>query len=187
MLGKLDGKKVVFLVADLTHDEELNFPKYWLAWEGATTVTAGISREHTSRFGRPLKADITTAELDQMHDVDAVVIPGGFGPDKLRMDRHAIDFVKKMHREGRLVAAICHAAWVLVSAGLVPGKRLTCVPAVAIDVINAGGKYVDEPVVRDGNLITSRHPPDLPAFTTAIVGFLSQQAVVKVPGKAKQT
>lgn len=185
-MGRLEGKKVVLLAADLTHDEELYFPKYWLAWEDATTIIAGINKEFTSRFGRALKADITTAELEQMHDVDAVVIPGGFGPDKLRMDRHAVNFVKRMSQEGRLVAAICHAAWVLISAGIVPGKRLTCVPAVAIDVINAGGTYVDEPVVRDGNLITSRHPPDLPAFTTAIVDFLSQQAVMKVREKVKQ-
>lgn len=175
-MGKLDGKRIVFLVADLTHDEELNFPKYWLAWEGARITLAGMSKQHESKFGRAIEADILTSDLDK-HEFDAVVIPGGFGPDKLRTDRHVLNFVKKMFSEGKVVAAICHAAQVLISAGIVKGKRLTCVKNVSDDVVNAGGLYEDKPVVKDGNLITSRLPPDLPGFTAAIVDALSQVTV----------
>lgn len=174
-MGRLNGRRVVFLVADMTHDEELNFPRYWLAWEGAEIIVAGIEKEHTSRFGRPIKADITTDRLPALAGVDAVVVPGGFGPDRLRTDRYALEFVRRMFQEGRLVAAICHGPQVLISAGVVKGRRLTCVKQVAIDVINAGGQYVDEAVVKDGNLITSRLPPDLPGFTTAIVEALAER------------
>jgi len=175
-MGRLDGKRVVFLVSDLTHDEELNFPKYWLAWEGAQVTLAGMAKEHESRFGRKIVSDILTSELDG-REFDAVIIPGGFGPDKLRTDPHVLKFVRKMFDEDKLVAAICHAAQVLISAGIVKGRRLTCVKNVADDVKNAGGIYEDSPVVRDGNLITSRLPIDIPAFITAIVEALSEVRV----------
>ncbi len=183
MMGKLDGKRVVFLVSDLTHDEELNFPKYWLAWEGAQVTTAGMAREHESRFGRKITSDILTSELEG-REFDAVVIPGGFGPDKLRTDKDVLKFVRKMFQEGKLVASICHAAQVLVSAGVVKGRRLTCVKNVADDVKNAGGLYEDSLVVRDGNLITSRLPIDIPAFISAIVEALSEIRVQAKSGRA---
>ncbi|MEM4311692.1 MAG: type 1 glutamine amidotransferase domain-containing protein [Nitrososphaerales archaeon] len=183
-MKKLEGTKVVFLVADMTHDEELNFPKYYLEWEGAKTLLAGTKKELTSRFGRPIKADILTSELENLvEETDGVIIPGGFGPDKLRIDNDALNFVRKCHNKGKVIAAICHGAQVLISAEIVKGKKITCVKNVAIDVKNAGGIYVDEPIVKDGNLITSRNPSDLPPFTEAIIEEL-QKLKIKVKAKA---
>lgn len=172
-MGKLKGRRMVFLIADMTHDEELNFPRYWLLWEGAEVILVGLKEEHTSKFGRPLKADITVRQLEGLGSIDAVIIPGGFGPDYLRADDTVLKFVKKHFEEGKLIAAICHGPQVLVSAGIVKGRKLTCVKNVVTDVVNAEGEYVDEPVVRDGNLITSRRPFDLPGFTSAIIEALS--------------
>jgi protease I len=124
---------------------------------------------------------LTTDQLASLRDVDAVVIPGGFGPDRLRADAATLDFVKRMNREGKVIAAICHGAQVLISADLVRNRRLTCVKQVAVDVVNAGGKYVDEPVVQDDNLITSRLPPDLPGFTAALIEALLQVKAAPLP------
>jgi protease I len=171
-MKRLKGKRIAFLVADLTHDEEYAFPRYWLKWEGADCVTVGVYKQHTSRFGRPLIPDMTIDEANS-EDFDAVVIPGGFGPDKMRTNEKVLQFVKDMMEKGKVVAAICHGPQVLISAGLVRGRKLTCVKNVSIDVMNAGGNYIDEPVVVDGNLITSRHPYDLPGFTEAIIKALT--------------
>lgn len=170
-MGRLSGKKVAFLIADMTHDEEYSFPKYWLAWEGAKVVTIGLSKQHISRFNRSLTADLTISDA-KADDYDAVVIPGGFGPDRLRANEEVIKFVREMMEKRKIIAAICHGPQVLISANIIKNRKLTCVRQIAIDVINAGGNYVDEPVVIDGNLITSRHPEDLPAFTTAIIEAL---------------
>lgn len=160
-------------MADLTHDEEYNFPRYWLMWEGAEVTTIGLNREHTSRFNRRIIPDKTIDEA-KIDDYDAVVIPGGFGPDRLRVNEKVLDFVREMMRAGKLIAAICHGPQVLISADLIKGKKVTCVKQVSVDVINAGAQYVDEPVVIDGNLITSRHPRDLPGFTAAIIDALKE-------------
>ena len=179
-MARLKGRKVVFLVADLTHDDELNFPKYWLLWEGADVVLVGLSATHTSKFGRVIETHATVDKLSGMLDsVDGVVIPGGFGPDKLRTNNNVQEFVREMVERGRVVGAICHGAQVLISADVVKGRRLTCWESVAQDVVNAGGRYVDESVVRDGNLITSRMPADLPAFTSALIGTLAEPKRVK--------
>jgi len=103
-----------------------------------------------------------------------VVIPGGYGPDKMRSNEKVINFIREMMNSNKVIAAICHGPQVLISAGVIKGKRLTSVKQVAIDIINAGGEYVNEPVVIDGNLITSRHPFDLPAFVNAIIDSLSK-------------
>ncbi len=171
-LGKLRGKKVAILVADLTHDEEYAFPRYWLIHEGADVVTIGLKHQHTSRFGRILKPDKTIDEVSP-DDFDAVVIPGGFGPDKLRADEKVLEFVKTMYNEGKIIAAICHGPQVLISAGIVKGKKMTCVKPVVTDLINAGAEFIDDKVVVDGNVITSRHPYDLPAFTEALINAIA--------------
>ena len=103
---------------------------------------------------------------------DAVVIPGGYAPDKMRMRHAMVDFTREMFEAGKPVAAICHAPSLLISANAVRGKTLTCWPSIAVDVKNAGGMYVDKPVVEDGNLITSRKPDDIPFFNEAIIRAL---------------
>ena len=171
---RLKGKRIGFLVADLTHDEEYALPRYWLLYEGAEVVTIGIKKEHISRFGRLIKVDKVIDEVSP-DEFDGIVIPGGFGPDKLRADDRILKFVKTFNEAGKMIAAICHGPQVLISAGVVGGRRMTSVKQVAIDLVNAGAEYVDEPVVIDGNIITSRNPYDLPAFTNAIIEYLASR------------
>jgi protease I len=172
-MKRLEGVKIAALVADQTHDEELNFPKYWLEWEGAKVIIVGLSKQHTSKFGRTINADLTSKELNKIYEqVDCILIPGGYGPDRLRTDENILAFVKKAFEDGKLIAAICHGPQVLISAGVLKGKKLTCYKAVVDDVKNAGAYFVDERVVIDGNLITSRLPTDLPAFTQALINTL---------------
>ena len=105
-------------------------------------------------------------------DFDGVIIPGGYAPDILRRYREVNQFVKQMHEQGKLIAAICHAGWVLVSANILKGKMATCFSAIKDDLVNAGAAFIDEEVVVDGNLITSRNPYDLPSFCRQIIEFL---------------
>jgi protease I len=105
-------------------------------------------------------------------DFDAVIVPGGYAPDKLRRYPAVLDLVRGVFEQGRVVAMICHAAWVPISAGILKGRTATCVPTIKDDLINAGATYVDQKVVVDGNLISSRRPADLPAFCRAIIAGL---------------
>ena len=173
-MKRLSNKKIAILVADLTHDEEYAFPRYWLLYEGAKVVTVGLYDKHISRFNREIKVDITIDKI-KSEEFDAVIIPGGFGPDKLRINENVLNFIRYMDRHKKLIAAICHGPQVLISAGIVKNRRMTCVKQVAVDLVNAGAKYVDEPAVVDGNIITSRNPYDLPAFTMAIIEYLSSR------------
>lgn len=104
-----------------------------------------------------------------------MVIPGGYAPDILRKDKEILSFVREMDKEKKLVAAICHAGWVCVSAGILKGRTATCFSAIKDDVINAGAKYIDKEVVVDKNLITSRNPYDLPRFCKEIIKFLKSK------------
>jgi protease I len=108
-----------------------------------------------------------------MKDFDALVIPGGYAPDKMRMRHAMVDLTREAMDAQKPVAAICHGPQLLISAGALRGRTLTCWPSIAIDVKNAGGLYVDKPVVEDGNLITSRKPDDIPVFNDAIIRALS--------------
>jgi len=119
-----------------------------------------------------VKPDFTFAEV-KPEEFDCVIIPGGWAPDRLRRYREVLDFVKNVATRG-IVAAICHGPQVLISAGLLKGRRVTCVSAIKDDVINAGAEYVDEPVVVDGNMITSRIPADLPYFCREIIKALEK-------------
>src|SRR5207302_7048300 len=111
---------------------------------------------------------------------DGVVVPGGYAPDHIRRHAKANQFVRDMNSQGKLVAAICHGAWVLCSAGILKGRKATCFFAIKDDVINAGARYVDDEVVRDGNLVTSRKPDDLPAFMRALMQAVTESKPVKV-------
>ncbi|QIK75278.1 type 1 glutamine amidotransferase domain-containing protein [Nocardioides piscis] len=119
---------------------------------------------------RPVDKTVADASVD---DYDALVLPGGVAnPDALRTDADAVAFIKSFVDSGKPVAAICHAAWTLVEAGVVDGRRVASWPSLQTDIRNAGGEWVDEEVVEDGNLITSRNPDDLPAFNKALLGAL---------------
>ena len=173
-MNDLSGIKVAFLVEDGYEDLECWYPKIRLEEAGAETVVA--SREAKvveSKHGYPIEAGYPAEGLDP-DSFDAVVIPGGTGsPDKLRRSRGVKEFVRNMDEDGKLLAMICHAGWVPISAGVLEGKVATGYEAIKDDLINAGVDYKDESVVVDGNLISSRHPGDLPDFLRAILDYLA--------------
>jgi protease I len=171
----LGGKRIVEFAEDGYEDVELWVPYYRLIEEGAEVVLAGHEkRTYNSKHDYPCEVDAAAASL-KPEDFDAVVIPGGVaGPDQMRRHKEILDFVRTMDADGKVVAAICHAAWVPISAGIVKGRQMTSYASVRDDCLNAGAKWVDKECVVDGNLITSRFPDDLPAFCRAIVSRLSK-------------
>ena len=172
---RLKGKKVVLLVENNYEDLELWVPYYRLKEEGAevTIVGTGSSQTYTSKHGYPVEVNKEAKEID-MSKYDGVVIPGGYAPDMMRRFPEMVKIVREADQKGKIIAAICHAGWMLVSAGILKGKKVTGVSAIRDDLVNAGANYVDEEVVRDGNLITSRKPEDLPAFCREILKALTQ-------------
>ena len=172
---RLKGKKVVLLAKNHYQELELWVPYYRLKEEGAEVVVVGTgsSRTYTSKLGYPVDVNKEAKEID-MSKYDGVVIPGGYAPDLMRRYPEMVRIVKEAHQRGKVVAAICHAGWMLASAGIVKGKKVTGFMAIKDDLINAGANYVDEEVVTDGNLITSRKPDDLPAFCREIIAALAK-------------
>jgi protease I len=173
---RLQGKRVLIFAAPDFEDMELLYPLYRLREEGAEVVVAGIGEDpYRGKKGYyPLQVD-THVDRIEASGFDALVIPGGYAPDKLRRVEKVLEVVRQMNDEGKTIGVICHAGWVPISAGILKGKRMTCVSAIKDDVINAGADYVDEPVVVDGNLITSRVPDDLPKFLPALIEAISGQ------------
>jgi protease I len=157
---------------------ELWYPVLRLREAGANVVVVGPTTDqvYASKLGYPVSPDLAVADVDPA-TLDGVVIPGGFAPEGMRRHKPMIDLVRKVHDQGAMVAAICHAGWVLASAGIAKDRKVTCVPLIKDDVINAGGRYTDEAVVRDGNIITSRLPSDLPDFCREIVRYLEAAPV----------
>lgn len=166
------GKKILILAADLYEDMELWYPKIRMKEAGYEVVVAAKEKKtYKGKNGYPVNADITLDEVNH-EEYAAVIIPGGYAPDIMRRYEKLLQIVKAMSDAGKPVAAICHAAWVPISAKIVKGKKMTCFLAVKDDVMNAGAEYVDRDVVVDGNLITSRFPDDLPVFCKAILAAL---------------
>jgi protease I len=173
---KLSGKTVLFFVGPQYEDLELWYPKIRLQEEGAETVVAGLGEPvYSGKKGYPVKVDRTVDDL-YPEVFDGLVIPGGYAPDHMRRSEKLLSITRAIAEAGKPVAFICHAAWVPISAGLLKGRRATCVRAIKDDVINAGATYLDEPVVVDGNLISSRTPADLPAFCRALIAALADSA-----------
>jgi protease I len=169
----LRGKKVAVLVEKAYEDLELWYPYYRLKEAGAEVHLVGPEGGETypSKHGYPAKAEKGAGSV-HARDVDAVVIPGGYAPDHMRRSQALVALVREAAQGGKVVAAICHAGWMLCSADVIRGKRVTSFDAIKDDMKNAGGHWIDEEVVRDGNLITSRKPADLPAFMRAVVEAL---------------
>lgn len=170
---ELSEATVAVLCEDLYQELELWYPLLRVRETGASVFTVGPKPGAvcTSRLGYPIVSDFSSAEVDA-DDFDAVIIPGGQSPERMRRNADTLDFVRKLDQRGAIVAAICHAGWVLASAGIAGGRRLTCASFIKDDVIHAGADYVDEAVVVDANLITSRYPDDLPAFAAAVIDSL---------------
>lgn len=170
---KLKGKKVVIFVEDLVEEIELLYPKYRLIEEGAEVKIAGPEvKIFKGKNGYPIKSDIKFDEV-KVDDFDALIIPGGYAPDRIRRNNVAIELTRKFFESGKIVAFICHAGWVPISAGILRNKKVTGFFSIRDDLVNAGAEYVDSEVVIDGNLISSRMPDDLPAFCKAIISVLS--------------
>jgi protease I len=181
---KLQDAQVAVLAENQYQELELWYPLLRLREAGCNVFTVAPSADalYGSKLGYPVKADLAITEVDASQ-IDALVIPGGFAPENFRRTPAIVNLVRKVHDQGSLVAAICHAGWMLASAGLARDRNVTCVAIIKDDVINAGGKYVDQPVVRDGNLITSRLPGDLPVFCKAIVEYLEENPSKRAAGK----
>jgi protease I len=184
---ELEGKRVAILAEQMYEDQELWYPLFRLREAGAEVfvVGSGTADEYKSKHGYPVKVD---GEADTVNaaQFDAVIIPGGYSPDHMRRSPAMIRLVREAHDQGKVVAAICHAGWMLASAGIAQGKTLTCFKSIKDDLVNAGANYVDREVVRDGNLITSRFPNDLPAFMREIIKALAearQPAVAATAGR----
>lgn len=180
MANTLQGKKVAILAADGVEKVELEEPRSVLTENGAQVQLLSLktddiqARNHDLEPAGTFRVDraVSQASVDEF---DALVLPGGtVNPDKLRLDSSAVSFVRDFVNSGMPVAAICHGPWTLVEAGVVAGRTVTSYPSIRTDLRNAGGKVVDEGVVVDRNLITSRSPSDLPAFCAAIVKQLEQ-------------
>jgi protease I len=172
---ELQGKRVAILAEQLYEDLELWYPLFRLREAGAEVfvVGSGTADEYRSKHGYPVKVD---AEADTVNagQFDAVIIPGGYAPDHMRRWPATVRLVREAYEQGKIVAAICHAGWMLASADIVRGKTVTCFKSIKDDLVNAGANYVDRDVVRDGNLITSRFPDDLPAFMREIIKSLAE-------------
>ncbi len=179
----LQGKRIAVLVADQYQELEVWYPLLRFREDGAETVAVGAEagKTYASKKGYPVIADKSVGEV-RAADFDAVVIPGGWAPDFLRQDERMVRLVKDMDRAGKVVAAICHAGWMLCSADIVHGRRATCFKAIKDDLVHAGARYVDEEVVVDDNLITSRIPTDLPAFCREVARVLATRAVAQKAG-----
>lgn len=192
MTTTLSNKTVAILIAQEFEDLEFTYPLLRLSEEGANILVAAlplgfhprpfiVNKPVTGRFGTPAPIPVMPEgrryhmiDLDDLRSetIDGLVIPGGFSPDYLRRHAGALRLVSECHQQGKLVAAICHGPWVLISAGVARGRRMTGNLALRDDLINAGAEFCDEPVVVDGNIVTSRMPNDLPEFCGAIINHL---------------
>ena len=170
----LTGKQVMVLAADLFEDMELLYPVYRLREEGVAVTVAGLDRSPvTGKKGHgPVEVDAQVEALSEA-DFDALVIPGGFAPDKLRRSQTVLDLVRAFDRSTKPIAFICHAGWVPISAGILKGRQATSVGAIRDDMVNAGVDWLDEATVVDGNLISARTPADLGPWMKALLVALA--------------
>ena len=168
----LKGKKIALFLDTLYNEMEFWYPYYRMKEEGAEVVVIASKKgTYTSKIEMPATADTDINSVNP-DDFSALIIPGGYAPDHMRRIPEMVNFVKSMHKSGKVIAAICHAGWMLASAGIVKGKTVTSFFAIRDDLVNAGAHWVDREVVKDGNLITSRTPADLPAFCRTIIDAL---------------
>ncbi len=167
---ELDGKKVAIPVESLFNTFEFWYPYYRLKEAGAEVVVvgSGSAETYTGKPGTEVSVDVSIENVSAA-DFDGVVIPGGYAPDIMRRYPLMVQLVKDLFERKKVVAAICHAGWMLASAKILAGKTVTSFYAIKDDLVHAGAEWVDQEVVVDGNLITSRTPDDLPAFMRAII------------------
>jgi deglycase len=170
---ELSGKRVVIPVEEMFNTFEFWYPYYRLKEAGCEVVVmgSGSAETYTGKPGTQVKVNVSADQVSAA-DFDGMVIPGGYAPDVMRRYPKMVQLVRDFYESGKIVAAICHAGWMLASAEILRGRTVTSFFAVKDDLVHAGAKWVDEEVVVDGNLITSRKPDDLPAFMRAIIKAL---------------
>ncbi len=170
---ELKNKKVVIPVEDMFNDLEFWYPFYRLKEAGAEVVVVGSGRAetYTGKSGTETKVDAGAGQV-VASNFDGIVIPGGYAPDLMRRYPEMVDLVRDIHKAGKVVAAICHAGWMLASADIVKGRTLTSFFAIKDDLVHAGANWIDQEVVIDGNLITRRKPDDRPAYMRAVIESL---------------
>jgi protease I len=165
-------RRVLILVEHAYEDLELWYPRIRLLEEGMEVVVAGPERvAYPGKYGYPCKPDRTLDEV-RAADFDGLVIPGGWAPDRLRRSARVLELVREFDRDEKPIAMICHAGWVPISARILKGRKVTGVSAIKDDLENAGASYLDQSVVVDGHLISSRTPADLPDFCKALIAAL---------------
>jgi protease I len=171
---ELRSKKIVVLVAEEHDTREFWYPFYRLKEAGAEVLIAGkeSGKEYPSKNKLMAKADIAWADIDPQ-EIDGIVIPGGFGPDYMRRSPECVALVREADKAGKLIAFICHAGWLPISADILRGRRATSFPSIRDDMVNAGCEWQDSEVVLDGNLVSSRNPNDLPGFMRAVTGYFA--------------
>ncbi|WP_078548807.1 type 1 glutamine amidotransferase domain-containing protein [Litchfieldia alkalitelluris] len=172
---KLKGKRVIQLVSDEFEDLELWYPVLRLREEGAEVTIVGekANEKYIGKYGVPIVSDLAFKDVDA-NDYDAILVPGGWSPDKLRRYDEVLSMVKTMDDQEKPIGQICHAGWVLISAKILNGKKVTSTPGIKDDMMNAGATWLDEPVVVDGHLVSSRRPPDLPDYMREFINVFSK-------------
>lgn len=170
----LNEKRIAVLAEDMFEDLELWYPLIRMREAGAEVRVVGMKgvETYTGKHGVPVNVDVAAEDVSA-EDFDAVIVPGGYAPDRMRRHDAMLNLVRGVYERGGVVAMICHAGWVPISAGIVAGKNVTSTTAIKDDLINAGAKWADQAVVKDGNLISSRSPADLPVFCKAIIATLA--------------
>jgi protease I len=172
---KLEGKKIIQLVSGDFEDLELWYPVLRLREEGAEVHIAGekADEEYIGKYGVPIVSDLTFQEVNP-EEYDAILVPGGWSPDKLRRYPEVLEMVKTMNSQKKPIGQICHAGWVLISAKILDGVTVTSTPGIRDDMENAGATWVNEPVVVDGHIISSRRPPDLPDYMREFIKVMAE-------------
>jgi protease I len=178
---ELKGLRAAVLVEQMYQEMEIWYPVYRLREAGCKVTLVGpdAGKDYPSKLGYPCKTDKAAKDV-QADDFDILIIPGGYAPDHIRRHEAMIRLTSDMAEQGKVIGSICHGPWVLCSTQALKGRKVTCFFAIKDDVINAGAQYIDAEVVRDGNLITSRKPDDLPAFMQAIITTAKERKPVKV-------
>lgn len=163
-------KKIAILVEKLFEEMELLYPYYRLKEEGFQVDIIGTEKGkvYEGKNGYPVKSELASSEV-KAEDYEGVIIPGGYSPDHMRRSKDTVNLVKELNEQGKIIAAICHGPWMMASCCNLEGKKVTAFYSIKDDLVNAGANFVDEEVVVDGNLITSRTPDDLIAFVKAII------------------
>jgi protease I len=170
--------RVAFVMDEMFEDSEFKVPYDRVKEAGHEAVIVGLSKNKTVEGKKGMEKATTDAAIKDVKadDFDALVVPGGYSPDKIRVEPKMVEFTKKIAAADKPVAAICHAGWMLAEADLIKGKTVTSWPSIKTDLINAGANWVDQEVVEDGNIITSSKPDDLEAFTKTLLAQIEQRS-----------